>query len=515
MIRLLAIASLLLFSFSVQAGKENELFIEIANESAELKVFEMLAEDVPIDELENYANKLTIIDRYLTQIVKKYPSSDLALKVATSQTIGFVNIQELRDFHDAIATRVERKQCLDQPDLNCFAGVLRHHAVNNRESIGSSPLAVLVGVYVSLEDVQTALQLAKLINPDTVKSWRLGKYISVLGDNVEFSFYEDIANHYSEGRKQQFYVALHKGLRKLNAKNSDRALSNMRSSDVISNPFDRDALIEELSSAEYFQEAFELLNLQREDDKKFYIQSAKTYLYYKLSHGLNNNDWSVAESLLEGGHQPFTPPLSVVLAERGTWASVILTKLNKVDTIKAISMMTRYHSVDPSDLPGVHYFGPFYDKLATFGDDIDANLAQEEIFSLLPKDHGDALLSGEWDGKEESYYDKAIKKFNTLTGNDERQFYSCVLSTYYHDLGDDNKADNYLNYCISGKALKQGVSQYWSVDRACKTLVAVSSVTRMSQFLRSVMLLSPEIDKDNSKIFYRVAHYCSGGTYYL
>ena len=110
MIRLLAIASLLLFSFSVQAGKENELFIEIANESAELKVFEMLAEDVPIDELENYANKLTIIDRYLTQIVKKYPSSDLALKVATSQTIGFVNIQELRDFHDAIAIRVESKQ---------------------------------------------------------------------------------------------------------------------------------------------------------------------------------------------------------------------------------------------------------------------------------------------------------------------------------------------------------------------------------------------------------------------
>jgi len=503
----------LLSSIQAHAGKENELFIEIANESAELKVFQMLAEDVPIDELEHYANKLTKIDGYLTQIVEKYPSSDLALKVATKQTIGFVNIQKLRGFHDAIAIRVERKQCLDQPDLDCYVGVLRHHAVNNRKSIGSSPLAILVGVYISQEDVQTAIQLAKLIDPNTVKSWRLGKYISALGDNVDFSFYEDIANHYSEGRKHQFYAALHEGLRKLHANNSDRALTNMRSSDVISSPSHRDDLIEALSFAGYFQEAFELLEPQRADDSGFYTQSAKKYLYYKLSTGLNDADWHVAETLLNNDHLPFESPFGNA---SGNIENVILTQLNQADSVRVLGMMTQ-HFINQNKQLNAYVFRHYYHKLAMYPNDIDANLVREQMISHTAQDQHEALLSGDWKNPNAINPDLYIKGFENSGSKQERGYYSCELSKYFNSLGDDKKALGYLDFCVDiGQALYESdIYTLWSIQQACQATIAVGSGKHMGQLLRLVMLLSPKIDKDNSKMLYRAAHYCSGGSYYL
>ena len=521
MIRKAIVLAMCLISTVVAAGNENELFIEVVQISTDNKIFDTRVEDIPDTDLYSYKLSIENINQLLQKIVKRHPSTDLALKVATKQNIGFFDFAYFNNFSTQIDTRINESNCLKKPSVTCLANTLKPIVLSKRTEFGDEPLALLSGVYFRLGNYELAKGLANLINHDKIKPWDLGKYISVFGNTMPFNFYTELADQYGHDDRQKYYYRLFIGLFPLDRNYADKVLQKLISSPVASEAYHKTRLLEALTISGDFDSAKVLLNELRHDKRGFYKEAVQFYYTKKLESGLTESEWHELEVISESNRfSPFYSSFSgyEFIKVLGTY------KIVEHDLIKAINLNTQFlieELIGANDNSGIdsrtslHLLARYYALLDPYSENIEANILREQIVSIFDEDERTDLQKGLW-----SVYPINISKAERIIKEDSDPVFVQTISCDLLGVlpATNNKFTNYLDNCADFDI--DGANLGWfelkaTINATCKALYKSESTDHVNTFIGTVMSHDINSAEHRFKADMSLVHYCSGGTIYF
>ena len=108
----------------------------------------------------------------LNEIVTKYPSSDMAVKLASGEAIGLVSMQSLDVMIEIIRQKPE--YCFEEPDYDCVMAIAVTIAIGiGDEWQGAYALAEIAAAQAEAGDMKAALQTASGIDDEGWKAYAL------------------------------------------------------------------------------------------------------------------------------------------------------------------------------------------------------------------------------------------------------------------------------------------------------------------------------------------------------